>query len=98
MTPTASHPLFGLTATEPAQVCYSFTPADLDLLVWAATHPDPVPQTRSFVLTVRCVVERQIVCEDCTEAEARDDPWSHATDERDMSMPDWKVMDIRPNT
>jgi hypothetical protein len=53
---------------------------------------------RSWV--VRLKVERtvEVVCEGCTEQQARESPWDFVTgDELDIDQSDWDVVSVEPN-
>jgi hypothetical protein len=47
-----------------------------------------------WIVRARCVIVKQIVCENCTEEEARDDPWEHAVDETEIEQIDWDVTQV----
>jgi hypothetical protein len=51
----------------------------------------------SWILKMRCVVTKQVICEDCTEEEATEKPWEHATDEVEIEQVDWEVLSVLPN-
>ena len=51
---------------------------------------------KSWIVTVQAKVTKEVVTT-CTESEANDDPFANATDERDTSLDDWQVMDVREN-
>jgi len=52
----------------------------------------------SWIVQMRCTVIRVIVCEDCTEEQARDDPFGHSTDEGDdLELVDWEVNAVDEN-
>jgi hypothetical protein len=48
----------------------------------------------NYRVRVRCVVTKSVYCEDCTEEQARTDPFGHATDEQEMDQEDWKVLEV----
>lgn len=53
---------------------------------------------RNWILRLKCEVTKEIECEDCTEEQARADPWEHAVgDEIEIEQIDWEVIDIRPS-
>lgn len=52
---------------------------------------------KSFVVMVECKIIKQLTCEDCTEEEAEENPFEHATDEMEVSQEDWEVLEVRPN-
>jgi hypothetical protein len=51
----------------------------------------------SWLVTMRCTVTKEVVCENCTEEEARANPWDHAISEEEMGQEDWEVKDVKPN-
>lgn len=51
----------------------------------------------SWVVIAKCVITREIVCDDCTQQEAENDPFSFASDERELDQEDWEVMSVEPN-
>lgn len=52
---------------------------------------------KSWVVKVECTVNREVICENCTESEARENPFDYAISERDIDMPDWDVKSVKPN-
>lgn len=52
---------------------------------------------KDWTVRIRCVVEKEIFCQDCTEHEARHDPWSYAHDEREIDQIDWTVLAVVEN-
>lgn len=55
------------------------------------------PETRSWIVRAKCVVMKEIVCDDCTEEQARADPFEHAVDETEIGQSDYTVVDVKPN-
>lgn len=51
----------------------------------------------SWVVRLECVVTKEVICDDCTEEEAKENPFMHASDERETGMQDWTVMGIEEN-
>lgn len=51
----------------------------------------------SWVVVMTCTVRKEVVCDGCTEDEARSDPWSHARSESDIEKIDWKVDSVHEN-
>lgn len=47
-----------------------------------------------YVVTMRCTVIKQICCENCTEEQARREPFEHAIDEEEVDQIDWLVTDV----
>lgn len=52
----------------------------------------------NWVVRVRCTVIKAIRCEDCTEDEAREDPFDHAVDETEVSQEDWEIESVEPES
>jgi hypothetical protein len=52
---------------------------------------------QSWIVTMRCTVTKQVVCENCTEEQARNDPWDFASDETEIGQDDWDVTEVKPN-
>ncbi len=55
------------------------------------------PKKQSWIVTMRVTVEKLIITDECTEAEARDNPWDFAVDEQENQQIDWKVTSVEPN-
>lgn len=51
----------------------------------------------SWVVKMRCVVIKEVVAEDCTEEEARNNPWEFCHDETEIEQTDWEVLHVEPN-
>ncbi len=50
----------------------------------------------NWVVMLKRTVTTQLYCEDCTEDEARDDPWEHATgDDVELDCIDEDVIDVK---
>lgn len=47
-----------------------------------------------FSVRLRCVVNKLVTCEDCTEEQARTDPFEHATSEVETDQVDWRVVSV----
>lgn len=52
---------------------------------------------KSWVVEIRCEIVKELICDDCTEDQAENDPWEHAIDEREVYQEDWSVMSVREN-
>ncbi len=50
-----------------------------------------------WVVTLEATVNKEIVVSNCTEEEAKANPWAFAVDERDLETVDWEVLDVEPN-
>lgn len=55
------------------------------------------PPKGSWIVTLEVTVRREIICDDCTEDEARALPYEFAVDEQDKEQIDWKFIRIEPN-
>lgn len=53
--------------------------------------------TRRFTVRCRCTVTKLVTCEDCTEEEARTDPFEHAVDEVEADQEDYEVLSVEPD-
>ena len=51
----------------------------------------------AFVVRCECVVHKDVYVEDCTEEQARADPWEYAVDEQEVDQWDWKVLSVTPD-
>lgn len=54
-------------------------------------------KTKSWIVTMECVVSKEVICDNCTEEQARKDPFEYASDERETGQVDWKVESVEPN-
>ena len=54
-------------------------------------------EKRSWLVRVRCVVIKEVVCEDCTREQAESLPWDHAEQETEIDQVDWEVERVTPN-
>jgi hypothetical protein len=52
---------------------------------------------KSWIVRMHAVVEKEVVCEDCTEKQARDNPFEHAIEEREISQYEYAVKSVVPN-
>lgn len=53
------------------------------------------PTKGTYTVRLRCTVHKIITCEDCTEEQARTEPYEHATDEMETEQIDWEVVDVQ---
>lgn len=51
----------------------------------------------SWVVKVECTVIKELVCEGCSEEQARNDPFHYSIEERELETPDWDVKSTEPN-
>lgn len=53
---------------------------------------------KSWTVKMRCVVEKVVTCDDCTEQDAHLHPWDYASDELETDQMDWEVLSVEENT
>lgn len=51
----------------------------------------------NWIVTIRATVTKEVCVENCTESEARENPFDHAEDEREIDQVDYKVLGVQPN-
>ena len=51
-------------------------------------------QKQQWSVRLRCVVNKEVTCEGCTEEEARTNPWRYAVDEQEIDQSDWEVTSV----
>lgn len=51
----------------------------------------------SWIVTLECVVKKEVICENCTREEAESNPFGLACSERELSTRDWSVGSIEAN-
>ena len=49
---------------------------------------------RIWSVTARCVVQKSIICENCTEEEARKNPFEFAVDELETDQEDYTILSV----
>lgn len=52
---------------------------------------------QNWIVRMECVVVKDVYVENCTEEEARQKPFEHATHAKEAEVTDWKVKAVRPN-
>lgn len=52
---------------------------------------------RRWLVTMKCLVTKVVCCEDCTEEQARSEPFDHGVDEQETSQEDWTILSVEPN-
>jgi hypothetical protein len=62
----------------------------------ATTQGDAMSATKkkSWIVRMECTVLRDVYVSDCTEEEARTNPFEHATSEDDVDLRDWEVKSV----
>jgi hypothetical protein len=51
----------------------------------------------NWVVNMTCTVVKEVICENCTEEEARLNPFDFAVDERELYQSGWDVNEVYPN-
>jgi hypothetical protein len=46
---------------------------------------------------MECTITKRVICEECTEEQAMDEPFNHAIDEQEIEQIDYKVKSVIPN-
>jgi len=49
---------------------------------------------KQYEVTMICKVRKVVTCEDCTEEQARSDPFNFASHEEEIEQMDWEVTDV----
>jgi len=47
---------------------------------------------------MKCEVTKDVYCENCTEEEARNNPFEHSTEEVEVDQCDYEVRSVEENT
>jgi len=55
------------------------------------------PNKKSWIVKVRRVTITEIVNDNCTEEEVRQNPWFNRVEERDLGNTDWDVISVEEN-
>jgi hypothetical protein len=48
----------------------------------------------NWLVRMRCTVEKELYLENCTEQQARDDPWEYTLDERELNQDDTEFISL----
>ena len=51
----------------------------------------------SWIVMMTCTVRKEVICDNCTEEQATNDPWGFSIGEREVEQPDWSVDSVEPN-
>lgn len=51
----------------------------------------------SWIVTIERVVRTEVIAEDCTEEQARENPYEYCVDERDVDTIDYDVKSVELN-
>lgn len=52
---------------------------------------------RNWIVRVKCEVTKEVICFDCTQEQAKKNPFQYAEEERETGQQNWKVTSIEPN-
>jgi len=55
-------------------------------------------EKKNWIVKTKCVVNKEVYCENCTEEEARNNPYAYSTDEREVDQIDYEVRSVEENT
>lgn len=50
---------------------------------------------KQYEVRTRCVIIKLVTCENCTEEQARADPFKYSVDELEIDMENWEVLSVR---
>ncbi len=48
-------------------------------------------------MRVKCQVEKEVICDDCTEEDAKNNPFGYAINELEVNQTDWEVRSVEEN-
>ena len=51
----------------------------------------------TWIVNMTCLVTKEVICEDCTEDEARESPFDFAVEEKEIETVSWEVNNVEPN-
>ena len=51
----------------------------------------------NWVVKARCVVDKEVYCENCTKEEAEENPFLYSLEELEIQMVDWEVDSVKEN-
>jgi len=52
---------------------------------------------RSWIVKVECTVLKELICDSCTEDEARSNPFKFCVQETEKGTPDYEVKSVEEN-
>lgn len=52
---------------------------------------------RNWIVRMECVVIKDVYADNCTEEEARANPFEHSVKEEEVDQRDWEFKSIEPN-
>lgn len=54
------------------------------------------PVKGAWIVKMRCTITKSVYCVDCTEEEARTNPFDHAIEETETGQEDYEVQSVEP--
>jgi hypothetical protein len=51
----------------------------------------------SWIVRVRKTVKTELICENCTEEQAKDNPYEYLVDEMEQDTEDYEVLSVKEN-
>jgi len=54
-------------------------------------------KTKRWIVRVECIVNKEVICDNCTEDQARNNPFEFASNERELGVVGWNVDSVEPN-
>ena len=51
----------------------------------------------TWIVNMTCLVTKEVICEDCTEDEARESPFDFVVEEKEIETVSWEVNNVEPN-
>ena len=55
------------------------------------------PKKGSWIVRMKCEVTKEVICEDCTEEQARANPFEYSSQETELDQIDYDVRSVEPN-
>lgn len=52
---------------------------------------------KSWIVRMRCTVEKEVIVSGCSEESARVDPFAFSESERELGQSDYEVTSVKPN-
>ncbi len=54
-------------------------------------------QKKNWIVRIKCEVVKDVYCDNCTEEQARNNPFDHATNEVEVDQTDYDVKSVEEN-
>jgi len=55
------------------------------------------PKKGSWIVRMKVTGTHIVTCDNCTEDEARENPYLYAVDEQDVETSDWEIISVEEN-